>query len=151
MSDLRELYQTTILDHNKKPRNFHRPDGANREANGWNPLCGDKVTVYLTVDDDGVVEDIGFQGSGCAISTASASMMTQAVKGKTLDEVLEIFDRFHDLVTGPSPAEIDPKALGKLTVFSGVRDYPMRVKCATLPWHTLRSAVRGEGEPAKTE
>jgi nitrogen fixation NifU-like protein len=151
MSDLRELYQTTILDHNKKPRNFCRPDGANREANGWNPLCGDKVTVYLTVDDDGIVQEVGFQGSGCAISTASASMMTQVVKGKTLDEVLEVFDRFHDLVAGPSPAAGDPEALGKLTVFSGVRDYPMRVKCATLPWHTLRSAVRGEGEPAKTE
>ena len=151
MSDLRELYQTTILDHNKKPRNFHRPDGANREANGWNPLCGDKVTVYLTVDDDGVVEDIGFQGSGCAISTASASMMTQAVKGKTVDEVLEVFDRFHELVAGPPAAESDQKALGKLTVFSGVREYPMRVKCATLAWHTLRSAVRGDGETAKTE
>ena len=148
MSDLRELYQTTILDHNKKPRNFHRPDGANREANGWNPLCGDKVTVYLTVDDDGVVEDIGFQGSGCAISTASASMMTQAVKGKTVDEVLEVFDRFHELVAGPPAAESDQKALGKLTVFSGVREYPMRVKCATLAWHTLRSAVRDDGETA---
>ena len=151
MSDLRELYQTTILDHNKKPRNFHRPDGANREANGWNPLCGDKVTVYLTVDDDGVVEDVGFQGSGCAISTASASMMTQVVKGKTVDEVLEIFDRFHELVAGPPASESDQKALGKLTVFSGVREYPMRVKCATLAWHTLRSAVRGDGETAKTE
>ena len=151
MSDLRELYQTTILDHNKKPRNFCKPDGANREANGWNPLCGDKVTVYLTVDDDDVVQEVGFQGSGCAISTASASMMTQTVKGKTLKEVLEAFDRFHDLVASPSPPVADPEALGKLTVFSGVRDYPMRVKCATLPWHTLRSAVRGEGETAKTE
>ena len=151
MSDLRELYQTTILDHNKKPRNFHKPDGANREANGWNPLCGDKVTIYLDVDDDGVVQEVGFQGSGCAISTASASMMTQAVKGKTLDEVLEVFDRFHELVAGPPVAEADQKALGKLTVFSGVREYPMRVKCATLPWHTLRSAVRGEDTTAKTE
>jgi nitrogen fixation NifU-like protein len=151
MSDLRELYQTTILDHNKKPRNFCRPEGANREAEGWNPLCGDKVTVYLTVDGDDVVQEVGFQGSGCAISTASASMMTQAVKGKTLEEVLEAFDRFHDLVTGPAGEETDFGALGKLTVFSGVREYPMRVKCATLPWHTLRSAVRGDGEIAKTE
>jgi len=151
MSDLRELYQTTILDHNKKPRNFHKPDGANREANGWNPLCGDKVTIYLDVDGDGVVQEVGFQGSGCAISTASASMMTQAVKGKTVDEVLEVFDRFHELVAGPPVAEADQKALGKLTVFSGVREYPMRVKCATLPWHTLRSAVRGEDTTAKTE
>jgi nitrogen fixation NifU-like protein len=109
------------------------------------------VTVYLTVDDDGVVEEVGFQGSGCAISTASASMMTQIVKGKTLDEVLEIFDRFHDLVAGTPAVEADPASLGKLTVFSGVREYPMRVKCATLPWHTLRSAVRGEGTIAKTE
>ena len=151
MSNLRELYQTTILDHNKKPQNFHKPDGANREANGWNPLCGDKVTVYLTVDDDGVVEEVGFQGSGCAISTASASMMTQVVKGKTLDEVLEIFDRFHELVAGTSAVEANPGTLGKLTVFSGVREYPMRVKCATLPWHTLRSAVWGEETIAKTE
>jgi nitrogen fixation NifU-like protein len=146
MSDLRELYQTVILDHYKKPRNFRKP-----EANGWNPLCGDKVTVYLTVDDDGVVEEVGFQGSGCAISTASASLMTQAVKGKTLDEVLEIFDRFHQLVTGPPAAEADLGLLGKLSVFSGVREYPVRVKCATLAWHTLRSAVRGEGAVAKTE
>ena len=155
MPDLRELYQTTILDHNKKPRNFCKPESANREANGWNPLCGDKVTVYVTVDDDGVVQEIGFQGSGCAISTASASMMTQAVKGKTLDEVLEVFDRFHELVAGPpapeAASEADLGALGKLTVFSGVREYPMRVKCATLPWHTLRSAVRADGEVAKTE
>ncbi len=151
MSDLRELYQTTILDHNKKPRNFCKPEGANREADGWNPLCGDKVTVYVTVDDDGVVQEIGFQGSGCAISTASASMMTQAVKGKTLDEVLEVFDRFHALVAGPPAPETDLGALGKLRVFGGVREYPMRVKCATLPWHTLRSAVWGEGEVAKTE
>ena len=151
MSDLRELYQTTILDHNKKPRNFCKPDGANREANGWNPLCGDKVTVYLTVDDDGVVEEVGFQGSGCAISTASASMMTQVVKGKTVDEALELFDRFHEMVAGPPAVDADLGALGKLTVFSGVREYPMRVKCATLAWHTLLSAVRGDSEIAKTE
>jgi nitrogen fixation NifU-like protein len=151
MSDLRELYQTTILDHNKKPKNFRKPENANREANGWNPLCGDKVTIYLTVTDDDVVQEVGFQGSGCAISTASASMMTQAVKGKTLEQVLEVFDRFHALVAGPPTVEADPATLGKLAVFSGVREYPMRVKCATLPWHTLRSAMRGDGETAKTE
>ena len=151
MPDLRELYQSIILDHNKKPRNFRKPERANREASGWNPLCGDKVTVFLTVSDDGVVEEVGFQGSGCAISTASASMMTQAVKGKTLDEVLEIFDRFHRLLTGPSAVDGDPGPLGKLAVFSGVREYPIRVKCATLPWHTLRSALRGDGVVAKTE
>lgn len=151
MPDLRELYQSIILDHNKKPRNFRKPEGANREANGWNPLCGDKVTVFLTVSDDGVVEEVGFQGSGCAISTASASMMTQAVKGKTLDQALEIFDRFHELVAGPRGADGDPGTLGKLAVFSGVREYPVRVKCATLPWHTLRSALRGDATTAKTE
>ena len=151
MSDLRELYQTTILDHNKKPRNFSKPEAANREAKGWNPLCGDKLTVYLKVDDENVVQEVGFQGSGCAILTASASMMTQAVKGKTLDEVLEAFERFHGLVAGPPGEETDFGALGKLSVFSGVREYPMRVKCATLPWHTLRSALRGDGEIAKTE
>lgn len=150
MSDLRELYQTTILDHNKKPRNFRRPEGANRESEGYNPLCGDKVTVYLTVEDD-VVKDVGFEGQGCAISTASASLMTQGVKGKTVEEALAIFDRFHALVAG----EIDPtetaETLGKLAVFSGVRDYPMRVKCATLAWHTLRAAAKGEDEPVTTE
>jgi nitrogen fixation NifU-like protein len=151
MPDLRELYQTTILGQNKKPRNFLRPEGANREAKGWNPLCGDKVTVYLTVGDDGVVQEVGFQGSGCAISTASASMMTQTVKGKTLNQITEVFDRFHDLVAGSPEGEADPEKLGKLAVFGGVREYPMRVKCATLPWHTLRSAVRADGETAKTE
>jgi nitrogen fixation NifU-like protein len=151
MSDLRELYQTTILDHNKQPRNFRKPEGSNREADGWNPLCGDKVTVYVTLDDDDVVQEIGFQGSGCAISTASASMMTQAVKGKTADEVIELFDRFHELVSGPPASESELGVLGKLRVFGGVREYPMRVKCATLPWHTLRSAMRGDGDVAKTE
>lgn len=151
MSDLRELYQTTILDHNKKPRNFRTLPEANRKADGWNPLCGDKVTIYLTVDDAGVVEEVGFQGSGCAISTASASLMTQIVKGKTEAEILELFDRFHDLITGDSKQPPDLEKLGKLAVFSGVSEYPMRVKCATLPWHTLRSAVRGDSEVAKTE
>jgi nitrogen fixation NifU-like protein len=151
MPDLRELYQSIILDHNKKPRNFRKPERANREAKGWNPLCGDKVTVFLTVSDDGVVEEVGFQGSGCAISTASASMMTQAVKGKTVDQALELFDRFHELVAGPRGVDGDPGTLGKLAVFSGVREYPIRVKCATLPWHTLRSALRGDDTIAKTE
>ena len=150
MSDLRELYQTTILDHNKKPRNFRRPEGANRESEGYNPLCGDKVTVYLTVED-GAVKDVGFEGEGCAISTASASLMTQAVKGMSVEEALATFDRFHALVAG----EVDPtetaETLGKLAVFSGVRDYPMRVKCATLAWHTLRAAAKGESEPVTTE
>lgn len=150
MSELRELYQTTILDHNKKPRNFRVPEHANRKAEGHNPLCGDKVTVYLEVGD-GVVRDVGFQGSGCAISTASASLMTQAVKGRTVEEALRLFDRLHELVAGEREEEPDVEALGKLAVFAGVREFPVRVKCATLPWHTLRAAAQGRDEVVKTE
>lgn len=150
MSELRELYQSTILDHNKKPRNFRVPEHANRRADGHNPLCGDRVTIHLEVQD-GVVEDVGFQGSGCAISTASASLMTQAVKGRSVEEALALFDRFHELLAGDSDEEPDMEALGKLAVFAGVREFPVRVKCATLPWHTLRSAALGKDEVAKTE
>jgi nitrogen fixation NifU-like protein len=147
MSDLRELYQTTILDHNKSPRNFRVPEGANRHADGHNPLCGDKLTVHVALGDD-TLRDVGFQGSGCAISTASASLMTQAVKGKSVSDALRLFDAFHSLVTaGGEPSD----ALGKLAVFSGVREFPMRVKCATLAWHTLRNALLGRQEAAKTE
>jgi len=147
MSELRELYQTTILDHNKSPRNFRVPEGANRHADGHNPLCGDKVTVHVALGD-GALRDVGFQGSGCAISTASASLMTQAVKGKSVSETLKLFEMFRRLVTaGGEPNE----ALGKLAVFAGVREYPMRVKCATLAWHTLRTALEGKQETAKTE
>ena len=150
MSELRELYQTTILDHNRKPRNFRKPDEANHEAEGYNPLCGDQVSVFLTLKD-GVVEDVGFQGSGCAISTAAASLMTESVKGKELDEALALFERFQALVTGDPLEEPDVAGLGKLSVFAGVREFPMRVKCATLPWHTLRAAATGSDEPVKTE
>ena len=150
MSELRELYQTTILDHNKKPRNFRAPDGVNREADGFNPLCGDKVKVMLAIEGDTVV-DVGFQGSGCAISTASASMMTEAVKGKPVAEAMQLFDAFHELVTGPPLDEPDTEGVGKLAVFAGVREFPMRVKCATLSWHTLKSALDGDGSTAKTE
>ena len=147
MSELRELYQTTILDHNKSPRNFRVPEGANRSADGHNPLCGDHVTVHVALDDHRL-RDVGFQGSGCAISTASASLMTQAVKGKSTAEALKLFDAFHALLTSGG----EPSAeLGKLAVFAGVREFPMRVKCATLAWHTLRSALEGKGETAKTE
>lgn len=147
MSELRELYQTTILDHNKSPRNFCVPEGANARADGHNPLCGDKLTVYVALGDH-TVRDIGFQGSGCAISTASASLMTQAVKGKPVAEALRLFEAFHALLTtGGEPSE----ALGKLAVFAGVREFPMRVKCATLAWHTLRNALEGKQEAAKTE
>ena len=150
MSELRELYQTTILDHNKKPRNFRVVEAASHEARGHNPLCGDELSVTLEVAD-GVVSDVGFQGSGCAISTASASMMTEAVKGRPVAEALALFERFHELVTGDPTETPDVEGVGKLMVFAGVREFPMRVKCATLAWHTLRSALVGGGEIAKTE
>jgi nitrogen fixation NifU-like protein len=148
MSDLRELYQEVILDHGKHPRNFRFPEGSNHEAEGYNPLCGDRLTLKLVVDGDRIV-DVGFQGSGCAISTASASTMTEAIKGKTRAEVEAMFQSFHALVTG-SP-EGDADALGKLAVFGGVAEFPMRVKCATLSWHTLRAALEDSSEPATTE
>ena len=150
MSELRELYQTTILDHNKQPRNFRAVDPHDHEADGHNPLCGDQVVVQVRLTEDGTVDDIGFQGSGCAISTASASMMTEAVKGKPLEEVHALFDRFHELVTGDPTEEPEVDGVGKLMVFAGVREFPMRVKCATLAWHTLKSAVE-DGGTAKTE
>jgi nitrogen fixation NifU-like protein len=142
MSELRELYQTMILDHYKRPRNRGRPPAADRSATGDNPLCGDKVTVFVRVSD-GVVTDLGFEGSGCAISTASASLMTESVKGRPVEEVAKLFDRFHELLTGPGE---DGSDLGKLAVFSGVREFPLRVKCATLAWHTLRAALEGGGQ-----
>ena len=145
--DLRDLYQEMILDHGKNPRNFRFPDDANRAAEGHNPLCGDRLTLKASIDGD-VVKDVGFQGEGCAISTAAASTMTEAVKGKTRAEIEATFQKFHDVVTGKE--EPDPDELGKLAVFAGVRDYPMRVKCATLAWHTLQAALDGKGE-ATTE
>jgi nitrogen fixation NifU-like protein len=148
--DVRELYQTTILDHNKRPRNFRVPEAANREARGNNPLCGDQLTVYLRVED-GVVKDVGFQGSGCAISKASASLMTEAVAGRSLAEVEALFKRFHELLTGDAATPAEIEGLGKLAVFSGVREYPVRVKCATLPWHTVRAAAHGDATTVKTE
>ena len=149
MSELSELYQEIILDHNKKPRNFQRLEDANRTAEGFNPLCGDQITLYLKLDDDGVIRDIAFQGSGCAISKASASLMTSALKGRSRQEAEELFERFRRLVT--SDAEMDPAALGKLAVFSGVREFPARVKCASLAWHTLRAALEGKDEQTTTE
>jgi len=151
MDELRDLYQATILDHNKKPRNFRAIEGAEKHADGHNPLCGDKLTVYLQLDDEDRVTDVAFEGAGCAISTASASLMTELVKGKTISEVEEIFERFHDLVTSAPNSPVDLSELGKLAVFSGVREYPMRVKCATLAWHTLRAALDGAEQPARTE
>jgi nitrogen fixation NifU-like protein len=150
MSDLGDLYQEQILEHNKSPRNFRKPATANHEAEGYNPLCGDHFTVYLDFHD-GKIRDIGFQGSGCAISKASASMMTQILKGKTREEAEAYFDRFHRLVTGrPATAE-NQTELGKLTVFGGVSEFPMRVKCATLAWHTLLAALKEQQEPVTTE
>jgi nitrogen fixation NifU-like protein len=151
MSDLRELYQEVILDHHKKPRNFRAMAEATRQVEGYNPLCGDKVTVYVRLEGD-VVKDVSFQGSGCAISTASASMMTESLKGKTLPEAEVLFQNFHHLVTGsPARSESDAPALGKLAVFSGVREFPLRVKCATLAWHTFHAALEGKDEPVSTE
>jgi nitrogen fixation protein NifU and related proteins len=147
--DLRELYQSVILDHYKKPRNFREVAGARRSAEGHNPLCGDRVSVYLDLEDD-VVKDVGFLGSGCAICTASASMMTEQLKGKSSAQAEELFRQFHELVTGPG-GESERPSLGKLEVFSGVREFPIRVKCATLPWHTFRSALHGEAKTISTE
>ncbi|PWU01290.1 MAG: SUF system NifU family Fe-S cluster assembly protein [Terriglobia bacterium] len=142
-----DLYQETILDHSKRPRNHHSMEDANRKAEGYNPLCGDKLRLYLKIDDD-IVQDASFEGSGCAISTASASLMTDSLKGKTREEALKLMEKFHDLLTTDTPASRD---LGKLVVFCGVRDYPARVKCATLAWHTLKSALSNTGEPVTTE
>ena len=143
MSELSELYQQVILDHNKKPRNFHKLETANRTAEGYNPLCGDQLSVYLQVEDDEVI-DVSFEGSGCAISKASASMMTQAVKGKSKREAELLFDEFHRMVTGRLNEESEPNQLGRLKIFSGVRDFPVRVKCASLPWHTLHAALNNQ-------
>ena len=151
MDDLRDLYQETILGHNRKPRNFRVLEDATHQAEGHNPLCGDALTLYLRVDDSGTLEEVTFQGSGCAISKASASLMTEFAKGKPLSEVHDDFKRFHSLVTSPPGLEPNTDGLGKLAVFAGIREYPMRVKCATLAWHALRSALRGDGETVKTE
>ncbi len=141
MSDLGELYQSVILDHNRAPRNCRRMDDADCQAEGYNPLCGDRLKVWLKLDDAGVITDVSFEGIGCAISQASASLMTTSVKGRTREEALALFDCFHDLVAGDQPPPAGGAALGKLAVFSGVREYPSRVKCASLAWHALRSAL----------
>jgi len=145
--DLRELYQEVIFDHNRSPRNFGKMDDADRVAEGHNPLCGDQLTLYVRLEN-GVIADASFVGHGCAISTASASLMTEAVKGCTVDEVESLFRDFHALLTGVPPEGRD---FGKLEVLAGVREFPVRVKCATLAWHTLHNALTGEGAPAKTE
>lgn len=147
MSDLEDLYQQVIIDHSKRPRNLRRIDHADKMADGYNPLCGDKVTIYLKLAGD-VITDLSFEGSGCAISTASVSMLTEFLKGKKVAEVGEYFKKFQLLVTTDAAPATD---LNKLVIFHGVREFPTRVKCATLAWHTLKSALEGKKEPVKTE
>lgn len=149
MSNLNELYQEILLEHNNKPRNYRRLPDANRQADGYNPLCGDRITLYLRVEDD-VIADAGFQGVGCAISRASASLLTQSVKGRTLAWAAELFDGFHAMLTEPE-AEVDYDALGDLEMLSGVAAYPTRIKCAILPWHTLNAAMEGQEGSVTTE
>ena len=147
LDELRDLYQEVILDHGKAPRNFRKPDNANCEATGNNPLCGDSLVVYLSIDEEGVVRDASFLGNGCAISVASASMMTEIIKGKTKDEAEALFHRFHEMCTSDEEVDLsDDEDLEKLMVLSGVKQFPVRVKCATLAWHTMDAALKGETE-----
>ncbi len=150
MSDLRDLYQELIIDHSKNPRNFRVIDEPDRVADGLNPLCGDKLRLYLKVDDEGIIRDAAFEGAGCAISTASASIMTTLIKNQSLEQAEKLFETFHALVTHPEhvPDNLD---LGKMAVFAGVNEFPARVKCATLAWHTMKNAVADSGQEAKTE
>ncbi len=148
MFDIKDLYQEVIVDHNRNPRNFGKLDNADKKLEGFNPLCGDRLTLYLKINDD-QIDDITFDGAGCAISVASASLMTDAMKGKSIEEAESIFNEFHELVTNED--EIDFDKMGKLAVLAGVRNYPTRVKCATLCWHTLNSALHGDETPVSTE
>lgn len=150
MSGLGDLYQEIILDHNKNPRNFREMPGATHHADGYNPLCGDRVTVYLHIED-GRVADVSFKGSGCAISTASASLMTQTLKGKTVEEADALFERFQSMVTTDLAREPDTEGLGKLAALAGVREFPTRIKCATLVWHTVHSALHRDADSVTTE
>jgi nitrogen fixation NifU-like protein len=148
--ELKELYQEVILDHNKSPRNYKKLDNANHFAEGYNPLCGDKVNIYLDIEED-KIEDISFQGSGCAISKASASLMTSSLKGKSIEEAKELFEKFRELITGKDDDELNIEELGKLAVFTGVKEFPSRVKCASLAWHTMLSALNKEKKLVTTE
>lgn len=150
MNEIDDLYQQVIIDHSRSPSNFRALAAADRKAEGFNPLCGDRYTIYLQMDN-GDIRDIGFQGSGCAISRASASMMTASVKGKGMDEIENLMEKFHGMLTGKPGDKFDEAVLGKLAVFSGVCEYPVRVKCATLPWHTLRAALEQKEETVSTE
>ena len=149
MSGLSDLYQEILLEHNSKPRNFRKVEEANRTSAGYNPLCGDQITLYLKVVD-GVIDDIGFQGTGCAISRASASMMTQSIKGQSLERAQEIFEAFHHMITEPD-GELDLDTLGDLETLSGISEYPTRIKCAVLAWHTMKAALTGDNEGITTE
>jgi len=145
MSELTDLYQEVILDHNRRPRNFGPLAEATRTANGHNPLCGDRLRLYLRLDGDRI-GDISFEGSGCAISKASASLMTEAVKGRQIADAMDLFERFHQVVTTPMDQPVDDAAVGKLAALAGVREFPARVKCASLAWHTLKAALEGQGQ-----
>jgi len=144
MAGLSDLYQEILLEHNSKPHNFKKVEEANQTADGYNPLCGDQITLYLKVVD-GLIDDVGFQGTGCAISRASASMMTQSIKGQSIEKAEQIFDAFHHMITEPG-AELDLETLGDLETLSGVNEYPTRIKCAILAWHTMKAALSGESE-----
>ncbi len=146
--ELRDLYQEVIFDHNRNPRNFRVMENPDREVEGFNPLCGDRLTLFLKIKD-GIIEDASFQGSGCAISTASVSLMTEIIKGKTVEEAEQLFEMFHNMTT--EDGEVDLDAIGKLAVLAGVREYPARVKCATLAWHTLDAALKNKGKSISTE
>lgn len=147
--ELRDLYQEVIFDHNRNPRNFRVMEDANRTVEGFNPLCGDRLTLFLKIKD-GIIQDASFQGSGCAISTASVSLMTEIVKGKSEQEAMDLFENFHKMTTGKDE-DISMEAVGKLAVLAGVREYPARVKCATLAWHTLDAAIKNQEESISTE
>lgn len=150
LDQIRDLYQEVVFDHNRNPRNFRVMEDANRQIEGFNPLCGDRITLYARVND-GVIEDVSFQGNGCAISTASASLMTEIVRGKTEQEAEELFELFHRITTGKNGDAVNLEEIGKLAVLAGVRAYPARVKCATLAWHSLQAALKNDGTTVSTE
>jgi nitrogen fixation NifU-like protein len=150
MEDLRDLYQQVILDHNKNPKNFKKIEHASHTSEGYNPLCGDRIDVYLQVED-GQIKDIGFQGSGCAISKASASVMTTELKGKSVSEAEQVFKKFQNLITGKIGSTVNLTEFGKLAIFAGVREFPVRVKCAALAWHTMLAALKNENKVVSTE
>lgn len=150
MDELQDLYQQVILDHGRNPRNYRKLETADNHAEGFNPLCGDRITMYVRRDGEKITE-LAFEGKGCAICTASASMLTQVVKDKTEQQAETMFEQFHTMVTGDSEAEVDTDVMGKLAVFAGVRKYPIRVKCASLPWHTLKACLDNREDPVSTE